>query len=148
MTMPEPVVKIDPITTGPILNEAIVTMHRANANRRLVAETKLPWVTATLAAPGFVGTRAPIRYTITVKNESGTTLEGVNVAATWVGPAYINWPNPSSWTIASLAAGETWTQSFTLWTFSTATGQVETKVQVTHPWIEAATASAVTAIVR
>lgn len=140
-------VKVDPTTTGPIVNEAIVTV-RGRATYRLAAETKLPWVTATLAAPGFVGTRAPIRYTITVKNESGATLEGVNVAAAWVGPAYINWPNPSSWTIASLPAGETWTQSFTLWTFSTATGQVQTKVEVTHPWIEPAVASAITAIVR
>jgi len=140
-------VKVDPTTTGPIVNEAIVSI-RGRTSYRLTAETKLPWVTATLAAPGFVGTRAPIRYTITVKNESGATLTGVKVAASWIGPAYINWPNPSSWTIASLAPGETWTQGFTLFTFSTATGQVQTRVEVTHPWIEPATASAVTVIVR
>jgi uncharacterized repeat protein (TIGR01451 family) len=140
-------VKVDDATTGPVLNEAIVTI-RGRGSYRLSAETNLPWVSVSLTAPGFVGTRAPIRCTITVKNESGATLEGVNVAATWVGPAYINWPTPSSWTIASLASGGTWTRDFTLWTFSTATGQVVTTVEVAHPWIETATASATTAIVR
>jgi len=95
-----------------------------------------------------VGARSSIRYTIKVKNESAATLTNVNVAATWTGGAYINWPNPSSWVISSLASGATWTKEFTLWTFSTATGDVNTTVTVSHPWIKTVTASATTDIVR
>lgn len=140
-------VQVDATAVGPITNEAIVTI-KGRGSYRLSATTRLPWVSVALAAPAFAGTRAPIRYTITVKNESGATLNNVNVAASWVGPAYILWPNPSSWVIPSLAAGATWTRDFTLYTFSTATGQVVTTVTVTHPWIETTTATATTAIVR
>jgi uncharacterized repeat protein (TIGR01451 family) len=140
-------VKVDPLAVGPITNEAIVTV-KGRLSYRLTASTRLPWVTAGLTAPAFVGTRRTIRYTATVKNESGATLENVNVAATWVGGAYSMWPAPTSWVIPSLGPGATWTKDFSLTTFSTATGQVVTTITVTHPWIETATASATTAIAR
>jgi len=140
-------VQVDPLAVGPITNEAMVTI-KGRSSYKLSATTRLPWVTVDLMAPNFIAPRGKIRYTATVTNESGATLENVNVAVTWVGPAYIIWPNPSSWTIASLGAGETWTKEFTLATFSTATGQVDTTVTVTHPWIEETMASATTEIVR
>jgi immune inhibitor A len=140
-------VQVDPLAKGPIVNEAIVNI-RGRGTYRLTATTKLPWVTATLTAPQFTGPVRPIRYTATVTNQSGATLNNVSVVATWTGPAYIIWTNPSSWVIPSLAPGATWTKEFTLWTFSTATGQVVTTITVSHPWIETVTASATTTIVR
>jgi len=138
--------QVDPLAVGPITNEAILTM-KGGRSYRLAATTKLPWVTAGLTAPAVVGNRAPIRYRITVKNESGATLENVNVEATWVGGAYPIWPDPTSWVIPSLGPGATWTKDFTLWTFSLATGQVVTTITVTHPWIETTATSATTTIV-
>ncbi|MBM4429016.1 MAG: hypothetical protein FJ026_01540, partial [Chloroflexi bacterium] len=140
-------VRVDPGMTGFIANEALVTIA-GRKSYSLKAETRLPWVTVALTAPKYVGTRSSVRYTITVKNESAATLTNVHVAATWTGGAYIVWPNPSSWVIPSLASGATWTKEFTLWTFSTATGDVNATVTVSHPWINTVTASATTTIVR
>ena len=139
-------VKVDDMAVGPITNEGVVDM---NDGRRYVlsATTRLPWVTAELAAPPVVGNRAPIRYHITVTNESGATLQNVHVEATWMGGAYPVWPDPTSWVIRSLGPGATWTKDFTLWTFSLATGQVVTTITVTHPWIETTTTSGTTTIV-
>jgi immune inhibitor A len=139
-------VKVDPLAVGPITNEGVLTT-KSGRNYSLKATTKLPWVTVGLTAPAVVGNRAPIRYQITVKNESGATLENVNVEATWIGGAYPMWPDPTSWVIPALGPGATWTKNFTLWTFSLATGQVVTTITVTHPWIETTTASATTTIV-
>jgi immune inhibitor A len=139
-------VKVDPLAVGPITNEAIMTV-KGGRSYSLKATTRLPWVTAALSAQPVVGNREPIRYHVSVKNESGATLENVNVEATWVGGAYPIWPDPTSWVIPALGPGATWTKDFTLWTFSLATGQVVTTITVTHPWIETTAASATTTIV-
>jgi len=140
-------VRIDPDTTGSIENEAIVTVM-GRRSYKLTTATRLPWVTVELAAPEFVGTRAPIHYTISVKNESIATLTDVNVAVDWTGGAYLAPPAKSSWLISSLGPGDTWTKRFDMLTFSTATGEVATTVTVSNSWIETTTASATTNIVR
>jgi immune inhibitor A len=140
-------VKVDPLAVGPITNEAILTI-RGGRSYRLAASTKLPWVTVGLTANATVGTRDAIRYKITVKNESGATLQNVHVEATWVGGAYPVWPDPTSWVIPSLGPGATWTKQLTLWTFSLASGQVVTTITVTHPWIETTATSFTTTIVQ
>jgi hypothetical protein len=139
-------VKVDELAVGPITNEGVLTI-KDGRSYSLKATTKLPWVTVGLTGPAVVGNRAPIRYQITVTNESGATLQNVNVEATWMGGAYPVWPDPTSWVIPALGPGATWTKNFTLWTFSLATGQVVTTITVTHPWIETTTASATTTIV-
>jgi len=140
-------VQINDDTIGSVENEALVTIegHRSYS---LKTATTLPFVTVTLDAPSYVGTRAPIRYTISITNEGVGALQDVGVAASWTGGAYIIHPNPDSWMIDSLEPGETWTKEFSLWTFSTATGDVVTMVEVSHPWIEATYASATTTVVR
>ena len=138
---------MDELAVGPVTNEAVVAV-KGGHSYKLTATTRLPWVTVALTAPGAVGTRAPIRYHATVTNESGATLQNVNVVASWIGGAYPQWPNPTSWVIPSLGPGATWEQDFTLWTFSTATDQVVTTITVTHPWIETTATSATTAVVR
>ena len=140
-------VRIDPGITGSIENEALVTIG-SRPSYRLTATTQLPRVSVSLAAPSYVGTRAPIRYTISVKSGSVVPLTNVNVGATWTGGAYLAPGSRSSWAIPTLAPGSTWTKEFTLLTFSTATGQVVTTVRVSHPWIQTAMASATTTIVR
>ena len=140
-------VQIDEDAIGSIENEALLTVE-GHGSYSLTALTMLPFVEVSLAAPSYAGTRAPIRYTISVTNAGAGTLEDVNVAATWTGSAYIVDPNPDSWVIESLAPGATWTADLTLWTFSTASGDVEATVEVSHPWIGTATASATTTIVR
>jgi immune inhibitor A len=139
-------VKVDELAVGPITNEAVVYI-KGGRSYSLKATTRLPWVTAALTAQPVVGNREPIRYQISVTNESGATLQNVNVDATWIGGAYPIWPDPTSWVIPSLGPGATWTKDFTLWTFSLATGQVVTTITVTHPWIETTTTSATTTIV-
>jgi len=140
-------VQVDELAVGPVTNGGVVTV-KGRQRYLLSATTKLPWVTVGLTAPGAVGTRAPIRYHVTVTNESGATLRNLNVVASWIGGAYPQWPNPTGWVIPALGPRATWEQDFTLWTFSTATGQVVTTITVTHPWIEATATSATTAIVR
>jgi len=140
-------VQIGPDMIGSIENEALVTIE-GRGSYSWKAMTTVPFVEVSLAAPSYVGTRSSIRYSISVTNEGVGTLEDVEVVASWTGGAYIVYPNPDSWVIPSLAAGETWSKDFTLRTFSTATDEVVAKVEVSHPSIETVTASATTAIVR
>jgi len=140
-------VRVKPDATGSVDNVGLVGIT-GRQTYKLTAVTTLPYVTVSLAAPSFVGPRASIRYTISVKNESPAALINVNVAATWTGPAYLAPGGKSSWVVPSIAAGATWTKQFTLLTFSTASGQVVATATVTHPWIETTTASATTSIVR
>jgi immune inhibitor A len=143
-------VQVDPDAVGVIHNEALVTIE-GHGSYSLQAMTTLSWqpsVMVALEAPSYVEKRAPIRYAISVTNGGAGTLTDITVAASWTGGAYIVYPNPDSWVIESLAPGQTWSKAFTLWTFSTATGEVVTEVEVTHPSIETTTASATTTIVR
>lgn len=140
-------VRVKADATGKVENVGLVGIT-GRQTYKLTAVTTLPYVTVSLAAPSFVGPRASIRYTISVKNESPAALINVNVAATWTGPAYLAPGSKSSWVVPSIAAGATWTKQFTLLTFSTASGQVVATATVTHPWIETTTASATTSIVR
>ena len=140
-------VQVDPLAAGPITSEAVVTVKN-RGSYRLAATTRLPWVTVALNAFPSAGSRAPIRCHITVKNESAATLQNVSVVATWIGGAYPLWNQPTGWVIPALGPGATWDRTFTLYTFSTASGQVVTTVAVTHPQIEPATATATTVIVR
>jgi immune inhibitor A len=140
-------VRVDSDAVGAVMNEALVTVDGRHSYS-LKAMTKLPFVTVELEAPSYAGTRSPIRYRISVTNESVGTLTDVDVAASWTGGAYILYPSPDAWAIDSLAAGETWTMGFTLWTFSTATGEVATTIEVSHPWIETTMAGTSTAIIR
>jgi len=140
-------VKVNEDAKGAVENTGIVDVTGRKAYK-LTASTKLPRVSATLSGPGFVGTRAFIRYTVSVKNESSEALTNVNVNVTWTGGAYVAPGSRSSWVIPSLAAGATWTREFSFLTFSTATGEVVTTATVTHPWIETTTAAVTTTIVR
>lgn len=106
-----------------------------------------PQIAVTLEGPSSAGTRAPIRYSMSVTNESTVSLTDMAVEATWAGGAYIEHPKPSSWVIPVLGPGETWTNDeFYLITFSTATGDIETTIAVSHPWVETKTAAATTSI--
>jgi hypothetical protein len=140
-------VRINPDALGTVENEALVTVE-GRKSYSLKAMTTLPFVTVSLEAPSYVGPRSRIRYTLSVTNESAGTLTDADVAVSWTGGAYIAHPDPESWVIDSLAPDETWTKEFTLWTFSTATGEVVATAEVSHPWIETTTDSATTAIIR
>jgi len=139
-------VKVNADAKGTVENSGLIGV--GTRSYKLTAKTTLPWVKATLSAPGYAGTRAFIRYTVAVKNESSAALENVNVNVTWTGGAYLAPGNRSAWTVASLAPGATWTREFSLLTFSTATGQVVATATVTHPWIETTVATATTTVVR
>lgn len=140
-------VKVGAGTVGTIVSRALLTI--AGDTRELVAETVMPSVGVSLSAPSYVRTRSPLRYTITVTNETAATaLTNVQVAVTWAGGAYLVAPFKSSWVIPTLAPGGVWIKEFALNTFSTATGQIVAAARATHPWIEAASAQAVTTVMR
>ncbi len=140
-------VKINADAKGTVDNAGMVDVT-GRKTYKLTATTTLPRVAVGLTAPGFAGTRTFIRYTVSVKNESSEALQNVNVNVTWTGGAYVAPGSRSTWTIANLAVGATWTREFSFLTFSTATGQVVTTATVTHPWIQTTTATATTTIVR
>jgi uncharacterized repeat protein (TIGR01451 family) len=138
-------VQVSGDATGAIKNEALVTVDGHGSYSRR-ATTLLPHVDLVLSAPSSAGAPGAVRSGISLTNVGAALLENVEVAAVWTGPAYIVHPKPDAWVIASLAPGETWTAELELWTFSTASGEIEITVEVSHPWIETTMASATTAI--
>ncbi len=140
-------VQVDSDMRGDVVNEALVSIE-GRRSYSLKAQTALPVVEVALSAPNYVGVTSPIRYSIKVTNRGAVALTNLEVTASWTGGAYIEYPNPESWAIPELAAGAEWNRQFTLWTFSTASGQVVASVEVSHPWIGTATATANTTIVR
>ncbi len=140
-------VRVDQGAAGAIACTAVLTLK--GQSHELRADTQLPSLDVVIAAPSFVSTRAPLRYKIHVTNGSSVmTLTELKVNASWTGGAYLVAPFKSAWDIPTLAPGATWTQELTMFTFSTASGEVVLTVKASHPSLQPASAQARTTIVR